>query len=78
MRIVKSKTEPSKIRCTKTIKAYAVEADRVTGEWLDEPEYFGLVDEKKFDAKKDTKYKHYDGFLNDDDEMCAIVITWVS
>lgn len=72
----------------KQIKQYTVEACANTGEWLDEPEYVGLVDESTWSDKNDTNERHFDTYevqIKDetgrptlDTETRAIEVVWVA
>jgi hypothetical protein len=65
---------------TKQIDQYAVTADRNTGEWLDEPEYVGVVNLSEWNAKVDTDDVHYDCYEHPIDSTTtvtrAIEVTW--
>ena len=68
------------------MKKFTVEADRKTGEWLEEPRCDSDVVKSEWDQKKDTADVHFDTFekivdfsTNSDDgkETCAIEVVWV-
>lgn len=73
---------------SKQIEQYTVKADEATGEWLDEPEYVGMVEESEWHAKQDTDTTHFDTYeapIKDEadwptgyTETRAIEVIWVS
>lgn len=66
----------------KTLTHYRVEADRVTGDWLTEPEHLGYVDRDAHLSRPDTDAEHYDthelddGCLPETLTTIAVTIVW--
>lgn len=66
---------------TKQVEQYRVMADPETGEWLDEPEYVGVVDLDEWHTRQDNHTVHFDTYevSNEDDVTTttrAIEVVW--
>ena len=53
---------------------YKVLADRTTGEWIGEPEYFSYVERIEWDVRTDTDEAHFDTYEVDDQTRAVEVI----